>query len=121
MALKTQGFLTGEFLVSEAEGTRSRDQLTVTISGGVALPSGTVLGKITATGKYLKPTTGAADGSQTAAAVLLTDLGATTANGDYQTVAITRDAEVISSLLNGGTGPLAGAAASLATVGIIVR
>lgn len=43
----TQGFLTGEWLISEAPGDRSRSNGTVTVAGGVALPSGTVLGQIT--------------------------------------------------------------------------
>ena len=53
MTVLTQGMQPLEFLISEANSSRSRDQATVTIAGAVALPSGTVLGKITATGKYV--------------------------------------------------------------------
>ena len=70
MTVLTQGIEAMEFLLSEADGMRARDQFTVTIAGAVALPSGTVLGKITATGKLIKYLDGAADGSQTAVGVL---------------------------------------------------
>jgi len=43
----TQGIQTAEWLISEAKGSRSRDAGTVTVAGAVALPSGTVLGKVT--------------------------------------------------------------------------
>ena len=39
MTVLTQGMQTGEFLLSEAEGMRSRDQVTATISGALALPA----------------------------------------------------------------------------------
>ena len=120
MPTKTQGYLTGEFLLSEGEATLSRDQATVTIAGGVGLPSGTVMGQITATSKWIKSLTGAADGSQNAKAVLLTDLSAA-ANGDTKAVLITRAAEVIGAVLNGGAGPLSGQATSLGAAQIIVR
>lgn len=47
MTVLTQGIQTGEWLLSEAEGQRSRDAGTVTVAGSVALPSGTVLGRLT--------------------------------------------------------------------------
>jgi len=119
MTTITQGYLVGEWLISEADGTGSRDTATVTVAGAVALPSGTVLGKVTATGKYLKHSTAAVDGSQNAAAILLTDLPGT--NGDYSAVIFARDTEAISAILNGGTGPLTGAAASLLALGIVLR
>lgn len=69
------------YLVSEANGTRSRD--VVTIAKGVHALPGTVLGKVTATGHYvpLAPTKGSGedetpDGSQTAAAVLFAEVEA---------------------------------------------
>jgi hypothetical protein len=39
-------------------------------SGAAVLPRGTVLGKVTATGKYIESLAGAADGSQTPVAIL---------------------------------------------------
>lgn len=117
--LKTEGYHTLEFLLSEAEGNRSRDVETVTVAGSVALPSGTVLGRITATGKYVKYNDAASDGSQTAAAVLYNDLPGT--NGDYKAAVFKRDCEVIGSVLNGGSGVDANGKADLIALGIIVR
>ena len=119
MPVLTQGYQTGEFLVSEAPGERSRDVVTVTVAGAVALPSGTVLGKITASGKYIKYLDGASDGSQTAAAVLLTACPGT--NGDYKCAVFNMDAEVIGAVLNGGAGVDANGKADLLALGIKVR
>ena len=119
MTTFTQGMQTGEFLLSEAEGMRSRDQVTVTVAGAVALPSGQVLGKITVSGKYVLHNTGAADGSQNAAAILYNPLQGV--NGDYKATVFTRDAEVIGNRLNGGTAPSAPTITALAALGLIVR
>lgn len=118
MTLITQGYQTGEYLLSESNGTHSRDTGTVT-SAGVALPSGTVLGKVTATGKYIKQVDAASDGSQTAVAVLFTPVAA--AAGDYFSTLHVRGCEVINTALNGGAGASAAAIASLKLVGILVR
>lgn len=119
MTVLTQGYNVGEWLLSEAEGQRSRDVVTVTIAGAVALPSGTVLGKITASGKFIKYLDGAADGSQTAAAILLNSLPGT--NGDYKATVFNTDAEVIGAMLNGGAGVDANGKADLLALGIKVR
>ena len=115
----TQGYLTGEYLFSEAPGKRSRDQVTVTVAGAVALPSGTVLGKVTASGKYIKYLDGAADGSQTAAAVLYNPLPSV--NGDTKCTVHNSDCEVIGAGLNGGAGVDAAGKADLLALGIKVR
>lgn len=119
MTVLTQGIQIGEFLLSEAEGQRSREQVTVTVAGNVALPSGTVLGKITATSKYIKYSNAAVDGSQTAAAVLLNALPGV--NGDTKCAVFVRDCEVIGAMLNGGAGVDAPGAVELVAAGIIVR
>lgn len=119
MTTITQGYLTGEWLISEAPGDRSRSTVTVTVAGGVALPSGTVLGKITASGKFIKYADGASDGSQTAVGVLLNALPGT--NGDYQAVIFDDDCEVIGSVLNGGAGLDANGTADLVARGFKVR
>lgn len=63
-------------------------QYTVTIVSGQNLVAGELLGKITSGGKYTKWTSGASDGSQTVAAILVDDCDAT--DGDtYATVYIT--------------------------------
>lgn len=70
----------GGFIVSEANGHMSRE--TVTLSGATKVLAGTVLGKITATGKYVPLDTGAADGSEVAVAVLFATKDVTSADKD---------------------------------------
>ena len=111
--MKTQTVRAGEFLVSEANGTRSREAITVT--GGPYLP-GQVLGKITASGKYTAYTGGASNGTETAAGVLYAAADGSVA--DVSAVAIVRDAEVSEALL---TGEDADGLADLAAVGVIAR
>ena len=57
-----------EFLVSEDNGDFSREQFT--LISGQNLKAGTVIGKITASGKYTILAPAAVDGSQNAIAVL---------------------------------------------------
>lgn len=119
MTILTQGIQVGEWLLSEAKGQRSRDTATVTIAGSVALPSGTVLGRITASGKLIKYVNTASDGSQAAVGVLLTPLAGV--NGDYEAAVINTDAEIIGAMLNGGAGVDAPGLADLLALGIKVR
>lgn len=123
MATLTEGPRTGEFILSEANGLRSRDTIKIASGAGKVLP-GAVLGKITASGKFAPHAPAAADGSQTAVAVLYAAVDATAA--DAIGVAVTRDAEVKLSelILNAATDTdpeKATVFASLAAVGIIVR
>jgi hypothetical protein len=91
---KTQGINQNEWLLSTGNGQISHDQATVTVAGGVLLPSGTVLGKVTASGKYIKHADAANDGSQAACAILSTRLdGTDIVNGDYPAVIFTRECE----------------------------
>lgn len=109
------------FIVSEANGERSREQ--VTIDNGADLAPGTVLGKITSGGKYIAADQDAGDGSETAVAVLCG--WAYAASEEVQAVAIVRDAEVNEEELifaaANDAGEIAELKADLATVGIIVR
>lgn len=94
MTTLTETLHAGGFIVSEANGTRSRDTVTILGgSGGAGLvKAGTVLGKITSSGKYVpSPATGA-DGSEAAVAVLFDDVDATDA--DAAGVVVNADAEV---------------------------
>ena len=85
-----------EFVLTEANGQRSRDNITI-VSGAGVVKVGTVLGKITSGGKYTpSPATGS-DGSQTGVAINLYQVDATSA--DVAVAAITRDAEVNKNLL----------------------
>jgi hypothetical protein len=119
MTVLTESSHAGEFLLSEANGNRSRENVTV-VSGQV-LDAGTVVGKVTATGKYAIYSNGASDGTEVAAGVLLNAVDAS--GGDTDGVIIARDAEVIADSLifeSGGTATTAGIA-DLAAIGIIAR
>lgn len=81
MAVLTEGRHAGEHLMWEADTDYCREKVTV-VSGAGVLAAGTVLGKITTGGKYQpSPATGS-DGSQTAVAVLLYPVDATSADAD---------------------------------------
>lgn len=113
----------GEFLLSEAEGQRSRETVTVASGAGIIAP-GTVLGRVTATGFFVpSPDTGA-DGSQTALAIAIYGCDATTSQ--QRIAVIQRDAEVKADTLvfaaSVNDAPKRAAKATqLAANGIIVR
>ena len=88
-----EGFHTGEYLVSEAEGTLSREEVIVSQTGG-ALVSGTVLGKVTATGKYKIAVETAVDGSKVAAALVISDASIGIATDTKLVVLVKGPAEV---------------------------
>ncbi|WP_042886306.1 head decoration protein [Cupriavidus necator] len=111
----TEGLHTAEFLLSEAEGSYSREQVTLAASAG-ALSSGQLLGKVTATGKYVPYADGATDGSHVAAAILYAPAPDLTV--DQEVTVIVRASEVASYALVGLDAP---ARADLATAGIVVR
>src|SRR5262245_46033399 len=94
MASQTEVPAPGEFIYSEANGTRSRENITVASGAGV-VPAGRMLGKITAGGKYVALDTGLANGAQTAAGVLYAEVDATSA--DAAGVALVRDAELVNA------------------------
>lgn len=120
MAILTDTAHAGNFIASEASGTRSRE--TVTIGAG-KLAAGTVLGKLTSGGNYIILTPGASDGSQTAAGVLFDAVDATGAA--TKGVIVARDAEVNGASLvypAAISAPnKAAAIVSLTALGIIVR
>jgi len=115
MATLTEARRTGEFIISEANGTRSREVVTIAAAAG-AMVAGTVLSKLDADGKYVEYDNAGTDGTQTAAAILYAAVG--NAAADQTAVVIVRDAEVDEALL---TGIDAGGKVDLAAVGIIVR
>ena len=85
-----EGRYAGEFIVSEGNGTISRESITV-LSGEI-LEAGAVLGKVTASGKYKALDPAATDGSQVAVGILYDAVDASAA--DAEGVAIVRIAEV---------------------------
>lgn len=116
MAVLTEARHAGEFILSEANGMRSRDNVLLKQGNGL-LPAGMLLA--IDTGKYV-PAAAAA----TAVAVLIypTD----TTDADVKAAAIVRDAEVNGKVLSYAadvdTDPeKATKATQLAAVGIIVR
>jgi len=113
MESKTEGVRSGEFLVSEANGTRSRESVTIT---GGNFPAGQVLGQITASKKYTAYNSGGSDGSENAAGVLYAATDAST--DDKSAVAIVRDAEISDEL---AADIDAAAITELSALGIITR
>lgn len=92
MVVLTQGLRsTAHYIVSEAHGYRSREQVMIA-SGSGKLDAGAVLGKVTVGGQYKPLAPGANDGTQNAAAILYEGCDAT-AQAVRRTVTA-RDAEV---------------------------
>lgn len=123
MPVFNEGRYPGEFLLTEANGQRSRATATIVSGSGIIAP-GTVLGRLTASGNYApSPDTGA-DGSEIAVAIALYGCDATSA--DRKIAVITRDAEVKGPVLTFDPSvdddtKRAAKAAQLAAAGIIVR
>lgn len=111
----------GEFIVSEGNGSISREKEIVIT--GQNLVAGAVVGRITASGKLTELAPAAIDGSEAAAGVLFDAVDASTA--DQPGVNIARLAEVNDAELTwpaGITAPeKAAAIAELAALNIIVR
>jgi hypothetical protein len=100
------------------------DNVTVA-SGTVASPIGQVLGQITASGKFVQVNPSASDGSQNAAAVLLTPIVATL-TADTTLVAVTRGPAILKSAGLAWTAGMTGtqitaALAQLKALGILTR
>lgn len=111
----------GEFIISEGNGTYSRSVITVV--SGQTLAAGTVLGKITASGKYKAYDDDNSDGSEAAVGILYADVDAS--GGDLPGIMICRTAEVADSLLvwasTNDSGDKTAGKADLAALGIILR
>lgn len=110
----------GSFILSEANGDRSREN--VVIAQGENLIAGALLGKITSSGEYAEHDPDATDGTQTVAGILIGASDASTVKQDA--AAIVRDAEVIEAQLDMDdldTSETAAAIADLLSLGIIVR
>ena len=115
MATLNEGKHTGEFILSEADEMYSRDEVTIAAAAGAMVP-GTLVGKITASGKYKEYNNSNSDGTEVAAGILyraVPDLGS-----DQKAVVITRHCEVIASELTGLDTP---GRADLLALGIVCR
>ncbi|CCG09108.1 head decoration protein [Pararhodospirillum photometricum] len=121
MTTLTETLHAGAFLVSEGNGSISRERITVV--SGQDLQAGAVLGKVTASGKYAAYDNGASDGTQAAAGILFASVDAS--GGDAHGVAVVRLAEVAKAALVFGSGQDAtaktAAYADLAALTIIAR
>lgn len=120
----SEGKRTAEFLVSEAPGTISRDNVTVTVPAATVLAPGSVLGKIAATGKYALYDEANSDGTETAAGVLYAELDNSegVAPVDMDAVVINWSAEVRLDDLEFEDGvDEDGAVADLAALGVKAR
>ena len=122
MVAKTDHLGAGAFIKSEANGDLSRETVTIA-SGSGKLNAGTVLGQITVGGKYKPYDNDNSDGSQTAKAILVYDVDATSA--DAVAVVIVRHAEVWADRLQWAstvlTAEKTAAYTELATTNVIVR
>lgn len=123
MTVLTQSPSLGDVLKYEVNANYTRD--TVTLLAGTPYPVGSVLGKITASGKYKLATSGGADGAQTAVAVLLYAVDATLA--DAVGVIVARGPAIVSRAALAHDATVNDAAkiltklGQLAAVGIIAR
>jgi hypothetical protein len=123
MTVLTQSPSLGDILKYEVNSNYTRD--TVTLLAGMPYPVGSLLGKITASGKYKLATSGGADGAQTAVAVLLYAVDATLA--DAVGVVVARGPAIISRAALAYDASVNDAAkittklGQLAAVGIIAR
>jgi hypothetical protein len=120
MTTQTEGRHAGEFILSEGDGEYSREN--VTLASGQVVVAGQVLGKITSGGKYTEVDQGASDGSQTAVAVSINAVDATSA--DTTIAVIARHAEVNLACLDWGSQSateITTGVTELAAVGIICR
>lgn len=126
MTALSEGKYSSEVLLSEGNGTISREVVTV-VSGTGVVKVGDVLGKITSSGKYEKSAVKLSQndpGSGDAVAVAITSCDATSA--DAKCVVAARHAEVNSNLLSYASDvndatKKAAKHTMLAGVGIIVR
>ena len=97
MASVSEGLHTGEFLLC-AEETLSFDEVIIAAAAPAMVP-GTLVGKITASGKYAAYNNAANDGTEVAAGILYRAVADKAV--DQKAVIVSRHAEVISSLLTG--------------------
>ncbi|MFC4168435.1 head decoration protein [Teichococcus aestuarii] len=119
-------FYPGAFIISEANGLRSRDSIVVKNAGGsdLVLDGGLVLATLTADGSAVPYDNAGTDGSEVASCILYGGV-IVPAGGQKRVAIVARDAEVNASELRfeaavDAAGRTAGLA-DLATRGIIAR
>ena len=126
MAILTKLQATASFSRSEGNGTQSRDTVVVTVPANTTYAAGTILGKITSSGKFVRHDAAAVNGSELEAGVLFETITNTAGSGvDSSAVNFARDAEVNGHELTyevGADAPqIIVSDAALKALGIIVR
>jgi hypothetical protein len=116
MTVRTEGPRKGEFLVSEANGSLSREVVSFSAGTGTLEP-GTVVSRLTADGRFAAYDNTGSDGTETAAGILYERV-VLQAGATVDAVAVVRYAEVNAAEL---TGLDSGARADLAALGIVAR
>lgn len=120
--LEQDRFNTAHYIVSEANGFRSRD-VGIIASGSGVLKAGSVLGRLTASGKYVPFDPDGEDGSENAAAILYE--GCDASDDDVRRTLTARDTEVHADVLLWADGvsdnDKTAALAALADFGIVGR
>ncbi|WP_296643875.1 head decoration protein [Roseinatronobacter sp.] len=113
----------GDVLKYEVNPNYTRE--VITLLQGMSYPVGSVLGRITASGKYKLATSGGSDGAQTASAVLLYPVDATLS--DAEGIVVMRGPAIVSraglaydATVDDGS-KITTKIGQLATVGIIAR
>lgn len=91
----------------------------LTLAMGQNLVRGAVLGKVTATGKYVLSASAASDGSQAPAAILVDDTNATA--GDAAVLGYTRGDFIGSGLTLGAGHTVASVRAAFKDIGIFIN
>lgn len=121
MTAINEGNYLGDLLKYEAPNLYSRES--VTIASGADLTLGTVLGKITASGKYAALDPAETDGSEVAVAVLLEDAAA--ASADVTALVVLRHSIVADHIVGWPSGitptEQATATGELEARGILIR
>ena len=123
MPVLTQPPSMGDVLKFEVNPNYTRE--VITLLQGMPYPVGSVLGRITASGKYKLATSGGADGAETAIAVLLYAVDATLA--DATGIVVARGPAIVSRAALAYDGTVDDAAkitaklAELTALGIIAR
>jgi len=126
MTILTEGTRGYAFLVSEANGARTRQEVVVTVPANSTIVAGRIMGQITTGGKFVAQTAAATNGSQTPAGLLLVSQTNTTGSAiDVSATIVSRDAEVVKTQLTydpaANAAAILAADAALAARGIIVR
>ena len=126
MATLTKIQSNASFIVSESNGYRSRDDVTVTVPATTTYAAGTILGKITATSKFVRHAAGAGDGSENEAGVLFETITNTAGSGvDSAAVNFARDVEVngheLTYEVGADSAQIIASDLALKALGIIVR